>query len=145
MNLTDLLHNMAHRFPGGVSSLEHRLGYKPNTLQNKLNPHNDANLFAREIEPIVGMLNGDMEIAMHFAGKAGCVVFKLAEKESSDIELLDAFARVLQKLGEFSGEFQKDYADGCLTRQEYDRIVKESDDVIARLLELRSRMEQMVR
>lgn len=145
MSFPDFVFRVAHGYPGKVPALAARMAKNVTTLQNKLNPNYPSHgINADEIEQILDLSDSNKAAAEFFAAKVGCVVFQPSEQQCSDIELLDAFMQVLQELGEFSAEFKQDFSDGNISQEEFDRIVKESDDVIARLLELRSRIGQLV-
>jgi hypothetical protein len=117
MNLRDLLYHLAHDCVGGVVTLEARLRCKDKYLQNGLNP-NMAETHHVNVSVLEKMLdfipNGNMEAAKFFASKANATVIPIpvGMENVGDMELLDGFMNVVRELGDFSGEFQKSWADG---------------------------------
>lgn len=145
MSFPDLIYNIAHDYPGKVPALAARMGKNKTVLQHKLDPDYPSHAInADEIERIIDLTHTNRQAAEFFAGKADCVVIAMLACAGSDMELLDSFMQVVAQLGEFSAEFQRDWADGRIDAREFARLTKESDDVIARLLELRNRIGQMV-
>lgn len=146
MSFLDLCYREAHGYPGKVPALAARMGKSPVILNNKLNAGCDHNhLTVDDAELLLDFTEGNRHAAEYFAHKANCAVIPLISASSSDIELLDAFMNVIRELGEFSAEFQRDWADGKIDQKEFIRLTADSDEVIACLLELRERIGQMVR
>lgn len=146
MSFRDFLHRVGHSYPGKVPALAARMGEREKVLQNKLNPNMDTHhMNEDDIELMLDLADANRRAAEFFAHKSNCVVIPLIDAESTDMELLDAFLNVVRDLGEFSGEFQRDWADGKIDQREFNRLTKDTDDVIAHLLELRERIGQLVR
>lgn len=146
MSFGDFLHRLGHAYPGKVPALAVRMDEKERVLQNKLNPNMETHHMNEDnIELMLDIIpDGNFLAAQFFARKGNGIVIHLIETGSSDMELLDCFIRAVNELGEFGAEFQRDFADGRITGREFERIVKESDEAIAAILELRERIGQMV-
>lgn len=148
MNLEDLVYRIAHDYPGGVRPLASRMSDRDGYAQlllNKLNPNISTNhTSVREMEQIVDITDKNLEAAQFFAAKANAVVIPLMVCDGSDMALLDGFMEVVKELGEFSAEFQKDWADGRITAREFQRLKAKAFDVQARMFAHVNRIEQIV-
>lgn len=152
--INDLAYHIAHGYPGGVRPLAMRM--RPPTpddpasnygqvLTNKLNPNNATHhLLASELENMADMAGANITVADYFSRKCNAVVVQLEICNGSDVEVLDGFLAVMSEFGEFCAEFQKDWADGHLKPDEFQRLSKEARDVHVRLLSHMARIEQMV-
>jgi hypothetical protein len=127
MRLRDLLYHLAHDNSGGVVALETRLRAKEKYLQNGLNPNmaETHHINVSVMEKLLDFIpNGNMEVAKFFASKANATVIPIPVIADGigDMELLDGFLNVTRELGEFSGEFQKSWADGRITPKEFELL-----------------------
>jgi hypothetical protein len=145
MNISDAAYHTAHDFPGGVPALAVRMGMSQNVLQNKVNPSQEHHKLTLAEAVKLQALTGDMRILHAMAAALGHVALPLADLNTvSDMQLLDDFMHVIRELGEFSQEFQKDWADGRITPEEFERIKQEAYDVQARMAALLQRIESLV-
>lgn len=157
MSIRDLAHRIAMKYPGGIAALAVRM--KPpkpgetlaqsfiQVLRNKLNPNSTTHhLYIEEFEDQVDLADANLEVAEHFAQKANAVVISLPMLacDGSDMELLDGFLEIVRELGEFSAEFQKSWADGRITADEFARLSAEARDIQARVVAQLGRIEQVV-
>lgn len=157
MSIRDLAHRIAMRYPGGIAALAVRM--KPpqageslaahyiQVLRNKLNPNSTTHhLYIEELESQVDLADANLEVAEYFAQKANAVVISLPAMscDGSDMELLDGFLAIVRELGEFSAEFQKSWADGRITADEFARLSSEARDIQARVVAQLSRIESVV-
>ena len=145
MSLRDFLYNAAHASPGGVAALEVRMQKAPRTLQNALNPNmaETHRISEPDVERLLDFIpHGNLQAAEYFAGKSGAVVVQLPEMpDLGDMALLDEFLGLVKKIGDFSAEFQRDYADGKIDQKELRRIAKEAATVHVRLVGLMHHIE----
>jgi hypothetical protein len=136
MNLRDFLYHLAHDYPGGASELEVRTGAGKNYIQNGVAPSlaDSHHLNARVLEKMLDFIpNGNMEAAKFFALKAHATVIPIPTSLGNvgDMELLDGFLNVTRELGEFSGEFQKSWADGRITSKEFELLKIQWHEMVA--------------
>jgi hypothetical protein len=148
VSLKDLAYRIAHNYPGGVKPLAARMsdanGYHQ-VLLNKLNPNTTTHhVTVSELEQIADIADANLPLAEYFATKINAVVIRILECNGSDIEILDAFMDVIKELGSFSAEFQRDWADGRITPQEFRRLTKEAARLQATVLSFMARVEQLV-
>lgn len=145
MSFPDLLYRIAHDSPGAVPALAARMAKNPTVLQNKLNPHcRTHGVMADEAEQIIDFSGCNLMVAEYFAGKAGAVVVPLTAFDGSDMALLDGFMTVLADLGNFSTEFQRDWADGRIDKEEFARLRQQAQTVQSHLYALLDRIGQLV-
>jgi hypothetical protein len=145
MSFPDLLYRIAHDYPGAVPALAARMYKNQTVLQHKLWPtFGTHHMNAPEIEQLLDFAGANRRAAEYFAHKSGCVLIQLPDVAESDMELLDGYMLIVKELGEFSAEFQRDFADGRIDAREFARIEKEADDVVARLLEMVARIKTLV-
>lgn len=145
MSFPDFLYRIAHGAPGAVPALAARMKKNVTVLQHKLNPNCSTHgVMAEEAEQILDFSNKNFEAAEYFAAKANAVVIPLIVCDGSDMELLDGFMDVVKELGEFSAEFQRDWADGRITEKEFKRLKDEATEVQARMISLMARIERLI-
>jgi hypothetical protein len=136
MNLRDLLYHQAHDYPGGAAELERRIGAQPNYIQNSVAPSlaESHHMNAKVLEKMLDFVpNGNMDAAKFFAMKANATVIPIPSSMGNmgDMGLLDGFMCIVKELGEFSNEFQKAWADGRITTNEFEKVRMQAHEMIA--------------
>ena len=71
-------------------------------------------------------------------------MIQLPQFQLGDMAILDGFLSVINKLGEFSKEFQKDWSDGEISKKEFNQLREDSLEVQKNLLVLISMIEELV-
>lgn len=145
MSFPDLLYRIAHSYVGKVPALAARMGKNPTVLMHKLNPNKGSHgLNADEAELMIDFAEANEDVARYFADKANMLLIPKIMVDGSDMQMLDGFMDVVRELGEFSTTFQKDYADGRISADDYRDICKEGNDVIVKMASFLDRIGQMV-
>jgi len=136
LTITHLAYRIAHEFTGSVVALAAMMGKGQQVLTNKLNPNYDSHhLSIEELEMMGDFTNRNIDIARYFADKANAVVVKVPDAPmDGDMSLLDGFLDITREMGEMSFEFQKSWADGEITKREFQCIKSEVSDVQSKLL-----------
>lgn len=125
MNISDAAYAVAHDYPGGTESLAPRIGISGAVLRGKVNPNDAAHKLTLAEALRMQTLTGDHRILHAMSEELGYVCIQLPEAGASDMGLLDSFMSVLKELGEFSGEFRKDWEDGNIDATELARLRQE--------------------
>lgn len=147
MTIAHLAYRLAHQFNGGVVALSSMMGKGEKVLQSKLNPNTDTHhLNIEELEMLADFTASNLSVAEYFAEKANAVVVPLPDMpDLSDMGLLDGFMAIMAEIGLLSAEFQKDYADGEITKKEFERIAIEVSAVQSKLLSFQASIKRVVR
>lgn len=146
MTIKHLAYRLAHDFSGGVAGLAALMNKGVQVLTNKLNPNSATHyLTISELETLADFTQGNLQVAEYFAHKAGAVVIKLPELPESDMGMLDLFLSASKEFADISGSFQRAFEDGRIDSREFDDISREFDESLARMLELKSGIERIVR
>lgn len=146
MTIRHLAYRLAHDFSGGIAGLAALMGKGAQVLTNKLNPNSTSHyLTIGELETLADFTGGNVALAQYFAAKANAVVITLPEMPESDMGMLDLFLSANKEFGDISAAFQQAFADGRIDRREFEDICKEFDESLARLLELKSGIERIVK
>jgi len=140
-------YNKAHpdksrRGPLGLSPL---LGRSPNVISNKVNPNSEAHHLT--VDEAVAIQNAakDYRILQAEAAALNHVCIELADFSGvSDVELLNAYARLHKEIGDLAATFSDALEDKRITRREFSDICKEGDDIVQAFYELRARVEGLV-
>lgn len=128
-NPADILYEIARAYPGGVEAIAQRLDTTGRKLYKKLSPATpDVNVTLDEFSTIVEMCEGanvknaiDPVQALCF--RHGGVFISFDELEDTSIECIrEAGLRVMQHMGEVTGEVNDSLQDDYLTDSEVDRI-----------------------
>lgn len=125
MNIIDAAYVVAHDYPGGTVSLAPRLGMSSAMLRNKVNTNDVTHKLTLCESVTLQDITGDHRILHAMADHLGYVCIKLPAPGASDMALLDSFMAITKELGDFAGEFQKDWADGRIDAKEAARLRKE--------------------
>lgn len=134
-NVLDAAFHTAHDFNGGVHALAQRMGnVSPNVLNKKVDPHSESHHLRLDESVKIQSITGDYRILKAMAFTLHHVAIPLPEVgDSGDMSMLDGFMDILTELGQFAKEFQADWADGRITKDELERIKSEAADVQGRL------------
>jgi hypothetical protein len=82
MNTIDVIHDVAHSYPGGVEALAARMGKSGDTLRKKVLPTNDTHqLTVKELRKIVDYCDTD-RVAQAFADDRGLMCIKKPDFEA---------------------------------------------------------------
>jgi hypothetical protein len=130
----------------GATALAPLVNMRPGTLSNKANPDQDHQLTLNE-SILVMRATGDYRILY-----ALCAILDhtlpiriLNFEDTSDLELLDAYARYHAEVGETAQAIRDAFADGDITPEELKRIEKEMDQAQQAEHELRLRLRALAR
>jgi len=147
LTITHLAYRLAKKFNGGLVALASAMGKGEKVLASKLNPNTDTHhLNIEELDTLADFTDSNLELATYFAEKVNGVVLRLPTiPDDSDMGMLDIVMSSMKELGEVFSTFQTAYADGDITNAEYMKISNEIDDVIVRLLELKTAVKRVSR
>lgn len=145
MNTLDVIHEVAHDYPGGVEAIAARMGKNPGTMRKKLLPNEDTHdLTVKELLKIIDYCNTD-RIAQAFADERGLMCIKKPDFESlSDKEILDLFLDLQAKQGEWAREISKSMENGDIDWNELVAIRKEYDEFITAAAEVMNRLQSFM-
>lgn len=116
-------------------------------LTNKLNPHSESHTInVQEMELIADVVDAHAALADYHAQKCNAVVVPLPGDDdlAGDMNLLDAFVQSSISAGDFASEFQRAWADGRITPDEFKSLRTRLHNQIAKQLGLLARIEQVV-
>ena len=117
MNTIDVIHDVAHSYPGGVEALAARMGKSGDTLRKKVLPTNDTHELTVK-EP-------DFEAL-------------------SDKEILDLFLDLQAQQGEWAREISKAMSNGEIDWDELVKIRKEYNEFITASAEVMNRLQSFM-
>lgn len=128
----------------GACALAPRCGMNPGTLSNKANPAMPEHRLGL-IESIPVQLAADNYSVLHaYAAVLQHVAYRLpAHSDASDVELLDAYAKVQERCGLKARAIRDALRDGNVTRRELEEVRAAFDDEVRAGLELLSRLEAL--
>ena len=129
----------------GAVALAPRCGMNPGTLSNKTNPDQGHVLGLAESIPLQ-LVADDYRILYAYAAALQHVAYRLPpHRDASDVELLDAYAKVQERCGLKARAIRDALCDGNVTRTELEEIRAAFDDEVRAGLELLSRLEALAR
>lgn len=140
-DLIDIIHEVAHEYPGGVVTLAARMEKSPDTLRKKVLPANDMHeLTVKELRKIVDYCDTD-RIAQAFAADRDLMCISMPDFEGlSDKEILDLFLDLQTQQGAWAREISKamdngeiDWDEMILIRKKYNEFVAAAAGVMNRL------------
>lgn len=143
MNIIDVIHDVAHDYPGGVEALARRMDKNSDTLRKKVLPTNDTHeLTVKELRKIVDYCDTD-RIAQAFADERGLMCIKKPDFEAlSDKEILDLFLDLQAQQGEWAKEIGRAMStDGEINWDEMIRIRHKYEIFITAAAEVMNRLE----
>ncbi len=128
----------------GAIALAPRCGMNPGTLSNKANPAMpDHRLGLIESIPVQLAAN-DYSILHAYNAALQHVSYQLpANSNASDVEILDAYAKVQERCGLKARAIREALKDGNVSRRELEEIKAAFDDEVRAGLELLSRLEAL--
>jgi hypothetical protein len=133
---------VVHDYPGGAVKLAPRVGMHPGTLSNKVNPQVETHHLSVDEAVAIQATSGDCRILEAEEAVLGRVVVALGDfAKTSDVELLELYARLHAELGDMAREIQAALADRRITPREWRRIDAEMQQVVQALFELRARLQ----
>ncbi len=143
--LEEAQYRVVHDFKGGAVRLASLAGMSAGTLSNKVNPGMETHkLSVGEAVAIQGIAR-DYRILHAEASALDHVCIRLVDySRISDAELLNAYARVHQEMGEMAVAINTAFDDKRISRNELNQISKESDDAVRAMFELRARLEALI-
>lgn len=144
LSIEAALYHAAHDFPGGVPAVAAALGRNAGTLQNKLNIGTaEPAPTLRDFRDILN-LTRDERILHAVSAPVGYVPILLGHfAQSSDMELLDIVNRIVQRVGQTTGDLSTSLADGRISTRERDEIAGDIYRAIQVLQELGARVDAM--
>lgn len=143
-NVLDAAYNVAHDYPGGVPALAARMDMSKNVLQKKVDP-NEADHHLRLDESVkIQKFSNDKRIVKAMAQELGGVFIDLpADEVVSDMGLLDTFLKATLHDGMFANEFQRAWADGKITQDEFKRLKARIYQLIGARLAILAEIERV--
>lgn len=143
--LDEAKHAVVHDYPGGAVALGQLVNIKPAVLSNKVNPTIDTHHLMVDEAIAVQAVTHDYRILYAEAAMLGHVCIRLADYRGvSDVELLNAYARLHTELGETAAAISAALEDGRISRGEFNRIDAEMQEDVRAQYELRARLEAVV-
>lgn len=122
------VYNLVHEFPAGkggnsAAAAATVIGRSVGTVYNKADPSNeDASFALREIIALT-LASNDYRVLHAFAQTCNHVAVPLGDyRRTSDLELLDCMAKVIEASGVKAGEIRLALEDGRITQDELSRI-----------------------
>lgn len=142
--LEEAQYRVVHDFKGGAVRLASLAGMSAGTLSNKVNPGMETHKLSVGEAVVIQNLARDYRILHAEASSLNHVCIPLVDYAGiSDTELLNAYARVHQEMGEMAGAINRAFNDKHITRTELDAISKEMDDSVRAMFDLRARLEAL--
>lgn len=130
---------------GGSTALAPRVGMQPNTLSNKANPNCDHKLGLLESIPIQ-LATNNFSILHAYSSELGHCAFRLPNaSDVGDLALLDTYADMHARLGDFAQELRAALADNRISRVEVTELRQHFDDAVRAGLGVIARMEAIAR
>lgn len=111
------------------------LGMEYATLMGQLSSHERHKLGADLLLPLMELTGSDEP--MHFlARELGGIYVAVPTHSSEKGEMVDALCKSAQEFGEYAAETAKNIADGCLPRDQFERIQKEGQEALSAILKV---------
>lgn len=135
-------YDLVHGYPGGAVALAPRVGMRPGTLSNKVNPDIDTHHLTVDEAVAIQAATGDCRILEAEAHVLGRVAVALGDfSQTSDVELLELYAHLHAALGDLAREISAALKDRHITRKEFAAIDIEMRETVQALFELRARLD----
>lgn len=146
MNVLDAAYHTAHDFPGGIPALAQRMGgASAHVLNKKVHPQIDTHRLTLEESVKMQAITGDCRILQSMAFALNHVAIPLPESPvGSDMSLLDGFLEVLEELGIFAQDFRQSWADGRITKEEFEKLKADTNEIQGRVAMFVSRIGDLV-
>ena len=136
MSIKHLAYRLFYESKAGVAGLADFMGMSKQVLINKLNPNSTSHhLNIQELEMSADFIGeeANLLLAGFFAEKAKAVVIQMPDVALGDMGLLDGFMEVVKDLGVLTKDFQDSWADGRITKKEFNQLKKDGLDVQAQV------------
>lgn len=145
MNIWDVIHEVAHSYPGGVEALAGRMGKSADTLRKKVLPSNDTHdLTVKELRKIVDYVGTDA-VAKAFADERGLMCIKKPDYgDLSDKAILDLFLVLQIQQGEWAKEISGAMENGEIDWDELMAIRTEYEEFAAAAAEVMNRLQSFM-
>lgn len=149
INQHDALYKVAREYPGGIEALYARVPVSSAAiLYSKLRPGvKTHHVNFEEVSQIIDLCQEakveNATLPIHaFCWRHGMVAYEIPQtaSELSDKDLSALLLRVMKEMGDLSGEVINSNKDKKITTTECDRIEKECQEVMAALVEMRTRI-----
>lgn len=139
------LKKACEKHPGGINGLSLALGKGPHTLANELNPGMTSHkLGFFDALTILAQVKDPVPLRA-IAAALNHTVIPLGDfSETSDIELMNAYANWHAEIGDVSREVSRALEDGQVEREEYHRIRHEGMEQIQKFFEFLARLEALI-
>lgn len=143
--LEDAMYRLPREYPGGVEKLAELAGMNAGTLYNKTNPGMDGHKLAVTESVTLQYIAKDYRVLCAEAAALQHVAIPLADFSLvSDVELLDSYTRLNKELGDMAAAIADAFRDRRVSRTELAAILRESDEAVQAMFELRARLEAIV-
>lgn len=138
-------YDLVHEHPGGAVKLANVAGMNAGTLANKVNPGMPGHHLSVAEAVRLQTIRKVYYILYAEASALNHTCIQLADWSGvSDVELLDAYSRVHQEIGQLAHEISEAFKDRRITRKEFLAITKEMDEAVRAMFELRARLEALI-
>ncbi len=145
MNYADAAYHTVHDYPGGAPSLSPRLGVGATILGNKVNPNCETNRLTMDEAVRLQEITGDARILRAMAEQLGYAVFRMPVFEGvSDQAVLETITTIWARQGELGGDIHAAFADSRITSAEFNKINSDVFSVVAAMMEMLNRLQQLV-
>jgi hypothetical protein len=138
-------HDTVFAYPGGVDLLAAKMGKAAGVLYNKANLNDSSHNKPTLCEGVqVQVLTGDSRIVQAMAAVLGGVFVPVQQLLLvSDRELLEIISEWMAEQGRFFTEMNLALADGQVDKVEHAKLRCRAQSILAAVLELVARLEQM--
>lgn len=122
LDLRQAVHHAAKQYPGGVGAIAGAYGFNAHTLQNKLNPTQPGCCNLEEFESVLQATRSPL-ILDAIGREVNCTWIDLGQFDSAgDLAVLDTVMKLVQSVGQLTGDLQKALADGYVDNRELARL-----------------------
>lgn len=145
MNYADAAYHTVHDYPGGAPSLSPRMGVSANVLANKVNPNCETNKLTLIEAVRLQEITGDTRILVAMAQQLGYALFRMPTFDGvSDQAVLETITAIWARQGELGGDIHAAFADSRVTAGEFNKINSDVFSVVAAMMEMLNRLQQLV-
>lgn len=122
LDLKQAVHHAVKQYPGGVGAIAGAYGYNAHTFQNKLNPTQPSCINIDEFESTLQATRSPL-ILDAIGRLASCVWVDLIQfNDVGDMAVLDTVNKLVQSVGQLTGDLQKALSDGQVSERELNRL-----------------------
>ncbi|WP_067519562.1 phage regulatory CII family protein [Endozoicomonas ascidiicola] len=133
------------QYPGGTNALSLALGKGSNTLANELNPAMSSHKLGLFDALTLLSLLKDPAPLRAIAAILNHTIIPLGDfSTTSDVELLNAYAKWHAEIGDVAREVSKTLEDGRIEMHEYQRILKEGLEQVQQFFLFMNRLEALI-